>query len=59
MRYDCCTQNKGYEFYGVNYRGSLGFGQASIKALKGRCGDVDIKDCLQVGCTPPYDSPYV
>ena len=42
------ARTRRYTFYAVNYRGSLSFGQGSIRALKGRCGDVDVKDCLQV-----------
>ena len=38
----------GYSVHLVNYRGSLSFGQASIKALKGRCGDIDVADTVQV-----------
>jgi hypothetical protein len=38
----------GYSVCLVNYRGSLSWGQGSIKALRGRCGDVDVTDCAQV-----------
>ena len=38
----------GYSVHLVNYRGSLSFGQASVKALKGRCGDIDVADTAQV-----------
>jgi acylaminoacyl-peptidase len=31
---------------GVNYRGSTGYGEASILSLPGRCGTQDVADCL-------------
>ena len=31
----------GYTVHLVNYRGSLSWGQGTIKALKGRCGDIE------------------
>ena len=33
----------------VNYRGSTGFGQASVDSLLGNIGDHDVADMLQVG----------
>lgn len=38
----------GFSCHLVNYRGSLSWGQGTIKALKGRCGDIDVADCAQV-----------
>jgi acylaminoacyl-peptidase len=38
----------GFSCHLVNYRGSLSWGQGSIKALKGRCGEIDVADCAQV-----------
>lgn len=29
-------------------RGSLSFGQGSIRALRGRCGSLDVEDCMTV-----------
>ncbi|GKY94258.1 hypothetical protein MPSEU_000391600 [Mayamaea pseudoterrestris] len=36
----------GYALLLVNYRGSVGFGQASVEALPSRCGDMDLKDII-------------
>lgn len=36
----------GYAILMVNYRGSTGFGQASIEALPTRIGDMDVKDVV-------------
>ena len=32
----------GYNTLPVNYRGSLSWGQGTIKALKGRCSELDV-----------------
>ncbi|VDM32626.1 unnamed protein product [Hydatigera taeniaeformis] len=31
----------------VNYRGSVGYGNCSIYSLPGRCGTIDVADCVQ------------
>jgi len=36
----------GYSVVMVNYRGSLGFGSDFVNVLPGRCGELDINDCL-------------
>lgn len=36
----------GYAILLVNYRGSLGAGQASVDSLPGHCGVADVSDCL-------------
>jgi acylaminoacyl-peptidase len=36
----------GYAILLVNYRGSAGFGQASVEALPSKCGDMDVKDVI-------------
>ncbi|OQR72988.1 acylamino-acid-releasing enzyme-like [Tropilaelaps mercedesae] len=36
--------NAGYGVLLINYRGSLGFGEANLRALPGRIGDVDVTD---------------
>jgi acylaminoacyl-peptidase len=36
----------GYDVLLINYRGSLGFGQASIDSLPGRIGTNDVADCV-------------
>ena len=30
----------------VNYTGSLGFGESSVRALLGHCGTLDVQDCI-------------
>ncbi|KAJ7153227.1 Alpha/Beta hydrolase protein [Mycena filopes] len=37
---------EGYTVSHPNYTGSLGFGETSVRALLGKCGDVDVQDCL-------------
>ncbi|KAJ2929491.1 hypothetical protein H1R20_g7597, partial [Candolleomyces eurysporus] len=37
---------EGYTFSLLNYTGSLGFGEASIRALLGNCGRLDVDDCM-------------
>lgn len=32
----------------INYRGSTGYGNASVHALPGECGRLDVADCVQV-----------
>jgi acylaminoacyl-peptidase len=36
----------GYAVLMVNYRGSTGFGADFLNALPGRCGELDINDCV-------------
>lgn len=36
----------GYNVITVNYRGSTGFGEASLQSLPGRIGTADVRDCL-------------
>ncbi|KAL6784708.1 hypothetical protein ACKKBF_B02895 [Auxenochlorella protothecoides x Auxenochlorella symbiontica] len=36
----------GHDVLLVNYRGSTGFGEASLQALPGRVGELDVGDCL-------------
>lgn len=44
-RRDICTLlNSGFAVLSVNYTGSLGFGDDFIRALPGKCGDLDVKD---------------
>ena len=31
----------------MNYRGSLSFGEATCRVLKGHIGDLDLADCAQ------------
>ena len=38
----------GYDILAVNYVGSIGYGQNSIRALAGHIGDYDVADCLSV-----------
>ncbi|KAL3311583.1 X-ray repair cross-complementing protein 6 [Cichlidogyrus casuarinus] len=33
----------------VNYRGSIGYGDASLHSLLGKIGSYDVKDCVQAG----------
>ena len=35
----------------VNYRGSLGFGQAPLESLCGKAGENDLKDCIRAADT--------
>jgi dipeptidyl aminopeptidase/acylaminoacyl peptidase len=35
----------GYHVQLINYRGSIGFGQAPLETLCGKCGFQDVKDC--------------
>lgn len=46
----------GFAIVFVNYRGSIGAGQASVKFLPGRVGDTDVKDCVLAAkyCTEKY-----
>jgi acylaminoacyl-peptidase len=37
-----CIQ--GYAVLLVNFRGSIGYGEANVKSLPGKCGDQDVKD---------------
>ena len=39
-----CTQ--GFAVLSVNYRGSTGFGEQSVRFLPGRCGAADVNDCV-------------
>lgn len=32
----------------MNYRGSIGYGSDFVTKLPGKCGDVDVSDCLKV-----------
>eukprot|EP00026_Physarum_polycephalum_P003278 Phypoly_transcript_03288.p1 GENE.Phypoly_transcript_03288~~Phypoly_transcript_03288.p1 ORF type:complete len:723 (+),score=121.45 Phypoly_transcript_03288:324-2492(+) len=36
----------GYAVLSVNYRGSIGFGTDFLNALPGRCGELDVQDCV-------------
>ena len=36
----------GYAVMGVNYRGSLGYGQSYVESLMGHIGDYDVTDCI-------------
>ena len=38
----------GFDFLSVNYRGSIGYGSDFVTKLPGKCGDVDVSDCLKV-----------
>lgn len=47
----------GYKLILVNYRGSLGFGEAALQSLPGKVGQQDVKDmldaldkCIELGC---------
>jgi len=44
--YAYLCQHGGYAILLVNYRGSTGFGQASIEALPSKIGDLDVKDVI-------------
>ena len=37
----------GFDFLSVNYRGSIGYGSDFVTKLPGKCGDVDVSDCLK------------
>ncbi len=37
----------GYAVLGVNYRGSIGYGQNYVKSLLGHIGDYDVADCIE------------
>jgi acylaminoacyl-peptidase len=36
----------GYSIVAVNFRGSLGFGEAGVQALPGHIGHYDVEDCI-------------
>ncbi|KAI5829864.1 alpha/beta-hydrolase [Schizophyllum commune Tattone D] len=36
----------GYTVLQPNYTGSLGFGEAAVRALPGNCGKLDVEDCI-------------
>jgi len=36
----------GYTVVAANYRGSVGFGEGFVQALPGRCGELDVADCV-------------
>eukprot|EP01022_Parablepharisma_sp_SALTPOND_P004922 TRINITY_DN121285_c0_g1_i1.p1 TRINITY_DN121285_c0_g1~~TRINITY_DN121285_c0_g1_i1.p1 ORF type:complete len:752 (+),score=72.32 TRINITY_DN121285_c0_g1_i1:2271-4526(+) len=38
---------EGYAFLGINYRGSLGYGQNYIESLLGHIGEYDVLDCIE------------
>jgi acylaminoacyl-peptidase len=37
---------RGYSIVAVNFRGSLGFGEAGVQALPGHIGHYDVEDCI-------------
>ena len=37
----------GYAVLAVNYRGSIGFGEANVESLTGHIGERDVADCMQ------------
>ncbi len=39
---------QGFAVLFINFRGSLGHGQAGVLSLLGNVGDLDVKDCYQV-----------
>ena len=39
----------GYGVLAVNYRGSTGFGQHLLSQLPGKCGRLDVDDCVRAG----------
>jgi hypothetical protein len=32
----------------INYTGSLGFEQKAVEELRGKCGDLDVRECEEV-----------
>jgi hypothetical protein len=40
--------SEGYTLALVNYTGSLGFGQKAVEELRGKCGDLDVRECEEV-----------
>ena len=53
----------GFDFLSVNYRGSIGYGSDFVTKLPGKCGDVDVSDCLKafdtVQSKKSYDENFV